>query len=56
MRKWLKANGGALAGDMIGLAGIGLLIYGAWLVFAPAGFIVAGLILSGVALRLARSG
>jgi len=31
--------------DALGLAGCGLLSYGAWLCYAPAGFIVAGLML-----------
>lgn len=51
---WLKANGGTLARDGIGIAGGGLVVYGAWLVFAPAGFIVAGAILCFAAWRLAR--
>ena len=35
--------------DIIALLGLGLLGYGSWLVFAPAGFIVPGAILSAVA-------
>ncbi len=36
--------------DLVGLVGVGLIGYGAWLIFPPAGFIAAGLILSGVAI------
>ena len=35
--------------DFVLLIGLGLVGYGAWLVFPPAGFIVPGGILSGVA-------
>ena len=35
--------------DFIGLVGVGLVGYGAWLVYEPAGFIAAGAILAGVA-------
>jgi hypothetical protein len=31
--------------DFAGLAGAGLVSYGAWLVYAPAGFVVGGLLL-----------
>jgi hypothetical protein len=34
-----------LLADSIGLLGAGLLSYGAWLVYAPAGFIVGGVLL-----------
>lgn len=40
-----------LVRDAAGLAGVGLLSYGAWLAWPPAGFMVAGaLILAGVVL------
>jgi len=39
----------SLARDAIGLVGIGLVSYGAWLAFRPIGFIVLGvLLLTGV--------
>lgn len=41
--------------DLILLIGLGLLAYGAWLVFPPAGFIVPGAILSSVAIFGVRS-
>ena len=45
MRRFFSAIGRAappLARDAIGLTGGGLIAYGAWLVYQPAGFIVAG--------------
>ena len=36
--------------EVIAAAGFGLLSYGAWLVYRPAAFIVAGVILLGIAL------
>jgi hypothetical protein len=51
----LKAITRALPGTMLdaaGIAGAGLIAYGAWLIYPPAGFITGGaLILAGV-LRL----
>lgn len=44
----------ALARDAAGLAGAGLIAYGAWLVYAPAGFIAGGALLIAGALLLAR--
>ncbi len=42
--------------DATGLAGIGLVAYGSWLIYQPAGFIVAGgLMLAGVWMLAARS-
>ena len=41
--------------DLIGLAGFALISYGAWLTYKPAGFIVAGVLLSGIAYLIARS-
>lgn len=43
--------------DVLMLAGAGGLAYGAWLIYAPAGFIVAGLLLlsGGVLTARARS-
>jgi len=41
-----------LVRDLIGLAGLALIAYGAWLIYEPAGFIVGGLLLVvGVMLR-----
>lgn len=51
---WLKNNGGALVRDAIGIAGMSLLVYGAWLVAPASGYLVAGVILCFVAWRLAR--
>lgn len=36
--------------DFIGLVGVGLVGYGGWLVYEPAGFIAAGVILACVAI------
>lgn len=43
--------------DLIGLASVGLIAYGAWLIMPAAGFIVAGtLLLAGVILVSAKAG
>lgn len=44
----------ALARDAAGISGAGLIVYGAWLVYAPAGFVVGGTFLMLSALVLAR--
>ena len=36
------------------LGGVGLLSYGAWLAYAPAGFLVAGALLLGLGLKAVR--
>lgn len=41
----LKAAAPALIRDGAGLSGVALIAYGAWLVYEPAGFIVAGTLL-----------
>jgi len=44
----LKRLGGHLpdlARDLAGLAGAGLISYGAWIIYRPAGFLVAGAML-----------
>jgi hypothetical protein len=41
--------------DIIGTGGGGLIVYGAWLVYQPAGFIVAGAMLVTVAALYARN-
>lgn len=50
----------ALLRDLMGLAAVGSIGYGAWLVYAPAGFITAGvLVLAGVlalSVRAPRAG
>ncbi|MDH6273585.1 hypothetical protein [Rhizobium leguminosarum] len=43
----------ALLRDGIGLIGAGAIAYGAWLIFAPAGFIVAGVLMIAFALLTA---
>lgn len=43
----------ALARDLAGLAGVGLVAYGTWLVYPPAGFIVGGSLMIAGALLLA---
>lgn len=40
-----KANAPALAREAIGLGGAGLIVWGAWLIYAPAGLIVGGAML-----------
>ncbi len=35
--------------DLLGLLGVGAMSYGAWLIYEPAGYLVGGLILAGVA-------
>ena len=42
------------ARDICGLLGLGLLSYGAWLIYEPAAFIVAGIILIAVTIISAR--
>ena len=34
-----------LARDLAGLCGVGLVSYGAWLIYPPAGFIIGGILL-----------
>ena len=38
----IRAAARVLLRDAVGIAGAGLVTYGAWLVYAPAGFIVGG--------------
>jgi len=43
--------------DAIGLGGTGLIVYGAWLIYPPVGFIVAGAFCLAIAwVSAARSG
>ena len=39
--------------DLAGLCGVGLVSYGAWMIYPPAGFIVAGILLIVGALMIA---
>ena len=44
----LRTIAGAMPGlvrDLAGLCGVGLVSYGAWLIYPPAGFITAGILL-----------
>jgi ABC-type protease/lipase transport system fused ATPase/permease subunit len=50
----LSARLAALARDLAGLAGAGLVAYGAWLVYRPAGFIAGGVLLIAASILLAR--
>ena len=43
----------ALLRDLAGLCGVGLVSYGAWLIYPPAGFIVGGSLMIAGALLLA---
>jgi hypothetical protein len=43
-----------LALNLVGFAGAGLIAYGAWLIYQPAGFITGGVLLLGGALLIAR--
>lgn len=52
----LRTVAGAVPGlvrDLAGLSGVGLVAYGAWLIYPPAGFIVGGCLLILDALLLA---
>lgn len=53
--RWFASIVPALITDLMGLAGIGLLSYGCWLVYRPSGFIAAGVVLiATVAIGLLR--
>ena len=44
----LRTIAGAVPGvvrDLAGLAGVGLVSYGAWMIYPPAGFVAGGLLL-----------
>jgi hypothetical protein len=52
----VRATASAVPGllrDLAGLSGVGLVAYGAWLIYPPAGFIVGGSLLIVGALLLA---
>lgn len=42
----LAASVPSLTIDLAGLCGVGLIGYGAWLIYPPAGFITAGILLA----------
>lgn len=44
------------ARDIAGIAGVASISYGAWLTYAPAGFLVGGVLLLGGAIAVARGG
>lgn len=41
--------------DLVGLAGAGLVAYGGWLIYPPAGFIIGGLLLIAAAWLAVRA-
>jgi len=51
---WAAAAAPAVIRDLCALIGAGLISYGSWLVFAPAGYIVAGLMLLAATIFSAR--
>ncbi|HZP88643.1 MAG TPA: hypothetical protein VFB54_17675 [Burkholderiales bacterium] len=53
--KQLRAALPVVARDALGLIGAALISYGAWMVYRPAGFIVAGSLLLAGCLLLARA-
>ncbi len=48
-------NIGSISWDVAGLAGAALISYGAWLVYAPAGYIVGGALLLAGSLLASRA-
>ena len=54
IRTAIAAAAPALFRDGLGVSGAGLASYGAWLVYEPAGFIVAGALLVAAAILLSR--
>lgn len=51
--RWAAGSVPSALRDLAGLAGVGLIAYGAWLVYPPAGFITGGVLLIAGALLLA---
>lgn len=45
-----------LVRDLVGLAGAGLVSYGAWLIYPPAGFLAGGVLLIAAAALAALAG
>lgn len=56
MKLWPRVRSAlpAVGCDLVGLTGAGLIAYGAWLIYQPAGFLVAGVQLMAAAWLLAR--
>jgi hypothetical protein len=55
--EWIAAGWQFALRDMAGLAGVGLVSYGAWLAYHPAGFIAGGgLLLAGAWIAGSKSG
>lgn len=52
--RWTGAAAPVAVRDVVGLAGVGLTAFGAYEIYRPAGFIVAGVMLVGGALLSAR--
>lgn len=52
--KWIAAAAPAIVRDLVAMAGAALVSYGSWLVFAPAGYITAGLMLLSATIFSAR--
>lgn len=50
----LRRLGPPLLCDAVGLAGLGSVAYGAWLIYEPAGFIVGGLLAVATVVLVAR--
>lgn len=40
--------------DLVGFAGAGLISYGAWLIYVPAGFLVGGILLMAFSMLVGR--
>lgn len=59
LRKISRSIGAVLPGiilDAAGIAGVGLVAYGAWMIYPPAGFITGGvLVLAGVLLSSGKT-
>jgi hypothetical protein len=51
----LKMAASSYLADALLIAGVGLVSYGAWLVYEPAGFIVGGVILLAGGFRAAKT-
>ncbi|OGT54644.1 MAG: hypothetical protein A3E01_09840 [Gammaproteobacteria bacterium RIFCSPHIGHO2_12_FULL_63_22] len=51
---WVASNSPALSRDVAGLTGAGLISYGVGLVYEPAGYIIAGMMLVATALLTGR--
>ena len=54
--RWVRAGAGFVLTDLCGMAGSGLVAYGAWLVYHPAGLMTGGAVLLAGAWLSARNG